>query len=45
MSVSDLNLQSFYPPELSITGIEELENEIIIHMHSTSQLVTNVDPR
>ena len=37
MSVADLNLQSFYPPELSITGIEESDNEIIIHMHSTSR--------
>ena len=36
MSTADLNLQSFYPSELFITGIDELENEIIIHMHSRS---------
>lgn len=36
MSAADLNLQSFYPSELSITGVEESDNEIIIQMHSTS---------
>lgn len=36
MSAADLNLQSFYPPELLITGIEESDKEIIIHMHSQS---------
>ncbi len=37
MSTADLNLQSFYPPELSITRVDETDNEIVIHMHSTSR--------
>ena len=37
MSIADLNLQSYYPPELLITGIEQFDDSIIIHMHSKSQ--------
>ena len=37
MSTADLNLQSFYPSELSITRVDETDNEIVIHMHSTSR--------
>lgn len=36
MSVSVLNLRSFYPPDLKILGVDETDNEIVIHMHSTS---------
>ncbi len=37
MSASSLNIQSFYPSELKITGIDETDQEIIIHMHSVSR--------
>lgn len=40
MSVSELDLQSFYPPELEITGIVESDDEIVIHMHSKSHETT-----
>ena len=34
---SSLDLQSFYPDELRIQGVEEFKNRIIIHMHSSSK--------
>lgn len=33
---TEFNLQSFYPADLKIIGIEESDSEIVIHMHSTS---------
>ena len=40
MSVAELDIQSFYPPELKITGVVESEDQIIIHMHSVSNEAT-----
>lgn len=40
MSTLALDLQSFYPNDLRITGVEETPNEIIIHMHSVSRECT-----
>ena len=40
MSVSELDLQSFYPPELKVIGVTDLENRIVIHMHSMSNEAT-----
>ena len=40
MSVTELDIQSFYPPELKITGIVESDDQITIHMHSMSQEAT-----
>ena len=37
MSATTLDLKSFYPPDLKILGVEETNQEIIIHMHSVSQ--------
>ena len=36
MSVTELDIQSFYPPELKITEIVESDDQITIHMHSIS---------
>lgn len=40
MSITELDLQSFYPHELKITGLEESNDQIEIHMHSMSQEAT-----
>lgn len=40
MSVAELDIQSFYPPELKITGVVESEDQIVIHMHSVSNKAT-----
>lgn len=40
MSITELDIQSFYPPELKITGIVESDDQITIHMHSMSQEAT-----
>ena len=40
MSATALDLQSFYPDGLKITGVEESAQEIIIHMHSVSRECT-----
>jgi transposase len=40
MSVTALDLQSFYPTDLKIIDVEEKPQEIIIHMHSISQKCT-----
>lgn len=40
MSVTALDLQSFYPTDLKIIDVEEKPQEIIIHMHSVSQKCT-----
>lgn len=39
MSVAELDLQSFYPPELKILGVTDFDDHIVIHMHSTSNEV------
>lgn len=38
--IKTLNLQSFYPDELKILGIDESSEEIVIHMHSLSKECT-----
>lgn len=40
MSVTTLDVQSFYPQELKINGIDETDDEVIIHMHSVSKECT-----
>lgn len=40
MSASSLDLQPFYPSDLKILGIDETDQEIIIHMHSVSHECT-----
>ena len=40
MSVTELDIQSFYPSELKITEIVELDDQITIHMHSISHETT-----
>ena len=40
MSATALDLQSFYPDALKITGVEETAQEIIIHMHAVSRECT-----
>ena len=37
---TSLDLKSFYPTDLKILGVEENDNEIIIHMHSVSRECT-----
>lgn len=37
---STLDLQSFYPPDLKIFCVEDTDDKIIIHMHSTSTSCT-----
>lgn len=37
---STLDLQSFYPPDLKILCVEDTDDKIIIHMHSTSTSCT-----
>ena len=37
MSTSLLDIQSFYPSDLKILGIDETDQEIIIHVHSDSR--------
>lgn len=37
---STLDLQSFYPSDLKILSVEDADNKIIIHMHSTSTSCT-----
>ena len=34
---SNLNLQSFYPADLKISQIDEVDDSIFIHMHSRSK--------
>ena len=36
MDVSSLDIQSFYPPDLEILGMNETNREIVIHLHSVS---------
>ncbi len=40
MSVSSLDIQSFYPADLKIPEIDETDQEIIIHVHSISKECT-----
>ena len=40
MSVTELDIQSFYSPELKTTGIVESDDQITIHIHSMSQEAT-----
>lgn len=40
MSVTELDIQSFYPSELKITEIVESDDQITIHMHSISHETT-----
>lgn len=40
MSLAELDLQSFYPPELKVLGVTDSDDQIVIHMHSISNEVT-----
>lgn len=36
-AATTLDLQHFYPEELKVISVDDLDNEIIIHMHSVSR--------
>lgn len=40
MSTSELDLQAFYPSDLKIVGVSDLDDRIVIHMHSISNEAT-----
>lgn len=40
MFVAEFDLQSFYPPDLKVLGVNDFDDHIVIHMHSISNEVT-----